>query len=86
MKKIETKKILAVILIICGIIWVSTSYILAAFDIYTTNESISTEVVRSIIGVYLGYCLTSFAEKNSRNKYSIDEYGCKIKDGDKGDN
>lgn len=74
-KKIETKKILAIIIIVFGLVWVSSSYVLAAMDIYQTNENVSSAVVISIIGVYLSYCMASFSEKNSRNKYNINENG-----------
>ena len=84
MKRHETKKILAVIIILIGIVWVSVSYILAWLNVYNTNESISSAVVYSIIGTYLSYCLASYAEKNSRNKYDIDENGNK-RGGERGD-
>lgn len=85
MQRPETKKILAVILIICGIVWVSVSYILAAVGQYSTNETISTAVVYAILGVFASYTISSYAEKNSRNKYGIDRDGNKINEDDKGD-
>ncbi len=76
-KKTEFKKIvLAVILALCFgfVLW---SYLLATFGIYEVNEGIATALIYTVVGAYVSYVLASYGEKNSRNKYEVDENGNK---------
>lgn len=46
------------------------SYVLAHLGM-DTNSEVTSEVVRSLLGVIIVYGLKSFGEKNSRNKYHV---------------
>lgn len=76
-KKTEFKKvILAIILVLCFgfVLW---SYLLATFGSYTVNDSIANALIYTVVGAYVSYVIASFGEKNSRNKYEVDENGNK---------
>ena len=86
-KKPEFKKIiLGVILVLC-FLFVVWSYVLASVGDYEVNEGIATALIYTVVGAYMSYVLASYGEKNSRNKYDIDENGNKrMKEGgEKGD-
>ena len=85
-QKIEFKKLaFAIILILC-FIFITWSYLLASFGDYEVNEGIATALIYTVIGTYASYALASYGEKNSRNKYNIDESGNKRPErGEKGD-
>lgn len=86
-KKPEFKKIiLGVILVLC-FLFVVWSYILASVGGYEVNEGIATALIYTVVGAYVSYVLASYGEKNSRNKYDVDENGNKrMKEGgEKGD-
>lgn len=50
------------------------SYVLAHMGM-DTNSEVTSEVVRSLLGVIIVYGLKSFGEKNSRNKYNVSVEG-----------
>ena len=65
------------------VIW---SFILASVGAYDVNEHLSGEMFVTVVGAYVSYVLASYGEKNSRNKYNIDEYGNeRRRGGEKGD-
>ena len=62
------------------------SFILASVGSYEVNDNLASTMFVSVVGTYVSYVLASYAEKNSRNKYNIDEYGNKrMGEGEKGD-
>ena len=73
-KKTETKKVAMWVIVSFGILWVNLSYLLAWFD-KSTNDMTTATVITSILGVFVTYAFTSYKEKDSRNKYNVDEYG-----------
>lgn len=85
--KAEFKKIAFAIILIVSFGFILWTYVLASLGTYTVNESIATAFIYTVIGAYASYCLASYGEKNSRNKYDIDENGNKRaeKGGEKGD-
>ena len=68
-----SQKFLIKFLYVCSI-WVSVSYILAVFD-KNTNEAVTIAIITSLAMSVLGYLAKSFKEKDSRNKYEVDENG-----------
>ena len=56
------------------VVW---SYVLASIGDYEVNEGIATALIYTVVGAYVSYVLASYGEKNSRNKYDIDENGNK---------
>ena len=85
--KIEFKKIALAVILILSFVFITWSFILAQCGIYQTNSGISETLVNTVLGSYVAYVIASFSEKNSRNKYGIDERGKSLKDseGEKGD-
>ena len=88
-KNIEFKKMafLGVVIACMGfLIW---SYILASVGAYQVNESLSEALVHTVLGSYVAYVVASLGEKNSRNKYGINENGNRVSKmqerGEKGD-
>ena len=85
-KRPEFKKIMLLIIISFCMMCVVWSFILASVDSYEVNENLSGEMFVTVVGAYVSYVLASYGEKNSRNKYNIDEYGNKrTGEGEKGD-
>lgn len=86
-KKIEFKKIALAIILFLSFGFITWSFILAQTGSYETNSGISETLVNVILGSYVAYVLASFSEKNSRNKYKVDEQGRSLNDseGEKGD-
>lgn len=89
-KKTEFKKIVLAIILILAFGFVLWSYLLATFGNYEVNEGIANALIYTVVGAYISYVIASFGEKNSRNKYEIDENGNKRmktyeKGGEKGD-
>ena len=66
-KKITTTKALVWTIVANAIAWIWCSYILAALDKIQIAESLSSEAVRTIIGVVFAYCLKSGIENLSKN-------------------
>ena len=73
-KKLTISHKLIITLLVVSIVWVSASYVLAALGKEALQELSSTVVSVLIIGL-VAYFIKSFGEKNSRNKYGIDENG-----------
>lgn len=85
-RKTEFKKIILLIVIIFCMVCVLWSFILASVGSYEVNDNLASTMFVSVVGTYVSYVLASYAEKNSRNKYNIDEYGNKrMGEGEKGD-
>ena len=85
-RKTEFKKIFLLIVIIFCMVCVLWSFILASVGSYEVNDNLASTMFVSVVGTYVSYVLASYAEKNSRNKYNIDEYGNKrMGEGEKGD-
>lgn len=68
-----SKKIVvfSAVLFLCCIV---TSYVLAWFDKNPVGE-LSMALSASFTGVVAAYLLKSFKEKDSRNRYGVDEFG-----------
>lgn len=88
-KRIEFKKIVLAIILIVSFSFVFWTYLLATFGNYSVNESTANALIYTVVGAYISYVLASFGEKNSRNKYEVDENGRKLAEahegGEKGD-
>ena len=56
------------------------SYVLSLFD-HDGCQDVTVAVVTTCVAIAVGYEAKSFGEKNSRNKYGIDEDGNKIECG-----
>ncbi len=82
--KIEFKKIALIIILIFCMTCVVWSFILASVGAYEVNGNLAGTMFTCVVGSYVAYVLASFGEKNSRNKYDIDENGNK-REGEKGD-
>lgn len=85
--KIEFKKLALAIIIFLSFGFITWSFVLAQSGNYQTNSDISETLVNVILGSYVAYVLASFSEKNSRNKYQVDEQGQPLRnsEGEKGD-
>ena len=85
-KKTEFKKVVLAIILIACFCFVLWSYLLATFGNMAVNEGIANALIYTVVGAYVSYVLASFGEKNSRNKYEVDENGNKrTEGGEKGD-
>lgn len=86
-KKIEFKKITLSIILVLSFAFITWSYILAQNGSYQTNSEIAETLVNVVLGSYVVYVIGSFSEKNSRNKYQVDEQGRPLRnsEGEKGD-
>ena len=85
-KKREFKKVAFLAVLICCMGFLVWSYILATIGAYEVNEGISEALVHTVLGSFVAYVFASYSEKNSRNKYGVDEYGYKRSEGgEKGD-
>ena len=60
-------------------ICVAANYALAFLERGNINETVTVALITTILGTVIGYFVKSFNEKNSRNKYGVDEFGEKIK-------
>lgn len=68
--KIEFIKYTVLGSFILAFLAVIDSYVLAHLGM-DTNSEVTSEVVRSLLGVVTVYGIKSFGEKNSRNKYNV---------------
>ena len=73
-KKLTFSQKLILLLLATSIIWVTWSYILATIG-REPVESLAIAIVSTLILGLLAYFIKSFCEKNSRNKYKVDECG-----------
>jgi len=73
-KKIEFSKILAIICTVLIILSCVISSVLSLLD-KNANESVTTTLITVCGGYLVSYAFKSGWEKNSRNKYGIDENG-----------
>ena len=62
------------VLICASMTWVTWSYVLASFG-KDPVENLAIAIVSTLIVALLAYFVKSFGEKNSRNKYKVDENG-----------
>ena len=72
--KLTFSQKLILLLLATSIIWVTWSYILATIG-REPVESLAIAIVSTLILGLLAYFIKSFGEKNSRNKYKVDECG-----------
>ena len=73
-KKLTFSQKLLLVLLSISAIWVTWSYILATIG-REPVESLAIAIVSTLILGLLAYFIKSFGEKNSRNKYKVDECG-----------
>ena len=73
-KQLTFSQKLILLLLATSIIWVTWSYILATIG-REPVESLAIAIVSTLILGLLAYFIKSFGEKNSRNKYKVDECG-----------
>lgn len=79
-KGVEVKKSLSysqkllLVLICVSTAWVTWSYVLASLG-KDPVENLAIAIVSTLIVALLAYFVKSFGEKNSRNKYKVDENG-----------
>lgn len=76
-RKMEFSKKLVVWALALTTLCLATSYILSYLDHDACSE-ITTAVVTTCIAIAVSYEVKSYGEKNSRNKYGIDENGHRI--------
>lgn len=76
-KKIEFSKILVIWALVITTLCITSSYLLALFD-HDSCENITVGVVSTCIAIAVSYEAKSLGEKHSRNKFGLDENGCKI--------
>ena len=85
-KRPEFKKIILLLIIIFCMICVVWSFVLATVGSYQVNDSLAGTMFAAVVGTYVSYVLASYGEKNSRNKYGVDENGkTRVGRGEKGD-
>ena len=72
--KLTFSQKLLVLLISISTVWVTWSYILATIG-KEPIENLAIAIVTTLILGLLAYFIKSFGEKNSRNKYKVDECG-----------
>lgn len=73
-KKLTFSQKLLLVLLSISAIWVTWSYILATIG-KEPIENLAIAIVSTLILGLLAYFIKSFGEKNSRNKYKVDECG-----------
>lgn len=79
-KGVEVKKSLSysqkllLVLMCVAMAWVTWSYVLASLG-KDPVENLAIAIVSTLIVALLAYFVKSFGEKNSRNKYKVDENG-----------
>ena len=76
-KKIEFSKILVAWALLVTTISALASYLLALLD-HAPCEEITIAIAEACIAIAVAYEAKSYGEKNSRNKYGIDEFGNRI--------
>lgn len=76
-KKMEFSKKLVVWALAITTVCIGISYALSFLD-HDACSDITVSVVTTCIAIAVGYEAKSYGEKNSRNKYGINENGCKI--------
>lgn len=75
-KPMEFSKKLVIWALALTTLCLATSYILSYFD-HDSCAEITTAVVTTCIAIAVSYEAKSYGEKNSRNKYGVDENGNK---------
>ena len=73
-KTLSYSQKLLLVLICVSTAWVTWSYILASLG-KDPVENLAIAIVSTLILGLLSYFVKSFGEKNSRNKYKVDENG-----------
>ena len=73
-KTLSYSQKLLLVLICVSTAWVTWSYILASLG-KDPVENLAIAIVSTLILGLLAYFVKSFGEKNSRNKYKVDENG-----------
>lgn len=53
---------------------IAASYILSACGLEPVSE-VAVSMIETCLGAIIGYCIATFGEKNSRNKYGLDRNG-----------
>lgn len=79
-RRTEFSKKLVVWALAMTTLCVLLSYVLSLFD-HDGCQDVTVAVVTTCVAIAVGYEAKSFGEKNSRNKYGIDEDGNKIECG-----
>ncbi len=74
-KKIEFSKLIIIAIFVLCSRWVELTYRLAMADKGQIAEQLAIAIVTTILGSIIAYSLKSFGEKNSRNKYKVEEKG-----------
>lgn len=83
-KKAEFSKILVIWALALTTLCVSLSYALSFWD-HDPASDVTVAVVSTCIAIAVAYEAKSYGEKNSRNKYGIDENGRRIDAHDDGE-
>lgn len=71
--KIEFTKILVITIILITSRWIELTYKLAQQGKEQIAENLSMTIASVILGTIITYALKSYGEKNSKNKYNIEE-------------
>lgn len=73
-KTLSYSQKLLLVLICASMAWVTWSYVLASLG-KDPVENLAIAIVSTLIVALLAYFVKSFGEKNSRNKYKVNEDG-----------
>lgn len=68
-----TQRVISILMVV-SVIWVTWSFVLATIG-KEPVENLSIAIVSTLIIALLGYFVKNLGEKNSRNKYKVDENG-----------
>lgn len=82
-KKLEFSKKLVIWALLITTLCLVVSYVLAYLD-HDSCSDITVAVVTTCIAIAVSYEAKSYGEKNSRNKYGIDEFGNKLTSDERG--
>ncbi len=72
-KKIEFSKLIIIAIFALCSRWVELTYRLAMADKEQIAEQLAIAIVTTLLGSIVAYSIKSFGEKNSRNKYKVEE-------------
>ena len=71
--KVQFSKVIVMIILIAGLLFVQESYILAFFGREAIAEDLSKYVITTLIGTILGYFLKSFSETRSARNADLED-------------
>ena len=73
--KFNYSKVIITLFALASIGWITADYVIAFTHGYPINQQTTLVIIPSLAATILGYCYKSLKEKESRNKYNLDEDG-----------